>query len=101
MPKQYIKNLVISLIKDDLVNNKLISGLNNLGLSASDFHLGLSETILTLMELDSENDSIQDAYFNLTQQCSLLDLSDLANRGSQLDKLANNIYTALLKYKQT
>jgi hypothetical protein len=99
MSEQYIKNLVISLIKDDLVNNKLVSGLNNLGLSASDFHLGLSDTILTLMQLDCENDSIQDAYFNLTQQCSLLNLSDLANRALQLDNLANNIYNALLKYK--
>lgn len=51
-------SLVLSLIKDDLINNKLINGLNTLGLSAGDYHLHLSETILNLIGLDTESDAI-------------------------------------------
>lgn len=38
MQQNQNSNLVLSLIKDDLINNKLINGLNTLGLSAGDYH---------------------------------------------------------------
>jgi hypothetical protein len=93
-------NLILSLIKDDLINNKLINGLNTLGLSAGDYHLHLSETILNLIGLDTENDAIHDLYFNLTQQSETLDLTDITNREKQLTRLATEIYSELLKQKQ-
>ncbi|MFD1001935.1 hypothetical protein ACFQ21_21600 [Ohtaekwangia kribbensis] len=89
------KNLIISLIKDDLTNNKLVSGLNNLGLNASDYHLQLSETILTMMGLDTEDDSIHDLYFQLTQQSESLDLSNIGTREQQLNAMAQSIYSEL------
>ena len=93
-------NLVLSLIKDDLINNKLINGLNTLGLSAGDYHLHLSETILNLIGLDTESDAIHDLYFKLTQQSETLDLTDITNREKQLTRLATEIYSELLKQKQ-
>jgi hypothetical protein len=93
-------SLVLSLIKDDLINNKLINGLNTLGLSAGDYHLHLSETILNLIGLDTENDAINNLYFNLTQQSETLDLTDITNREKQLIQLATEIYSELLKQKQ-
>jgi hypothetical protein len=93
-------SVVLSLIKDDLINNKLINGLNMLGLSAGDYHLHLSETILNLIGLDTENDAIHDLYFNLTQQSETLDLTDITNREKQLTRLATEIYSELLKQKQ-
>lgn len=93
------KNLIISLIKDDLTNNKLVSGLNNLGLSAGDYHLQLSETILTMIGLDTEDDSIHDLYFQLTQQSESLDLSNISTREQQLNSMAQSIYSELSRRK--
>lgn len=100
MQQNQNSNLVLSLIKDDLINNKLVNGLNTLGLSAGDYHLHLSETILNLIGLDTENDAILNLYFNLTQQSQFLDLTDIANREKQLTQLASEIYSVLLKQKQ-
>ena len=100
MIQQHTSELILSLIKDDLINNKLINGLNTLGLSAGDYHLHLSETIMNLIGLDTENDAIHDLYFNLTQQSETLDLTDITNREKQLTRLATEIYSELLKQKQ-
>lgn len=93
------KDLIVSLIKDDLINNKLVSGLTDLGLCAGDYHLNLSETILNLLGLEREDDAINDLYFNLTQQSSTLNLSDIATREQRLTELAMQIYTELLRRK--
>ncbi len=93
------KDLIVSLIKDDLINNKLVSGLTDLGLCAGDYHLNLSETILTLLGLETEDDAINDLYFNFTQQCTALNLSDIATRDQQLTALATEIYSELLKFR--
>ena len=92
-------NLIISLIKDDLTNNKLVSGLTDLGLCAGDYHLQLSETILTMIGLDTEDDSIHDLYFQLTQQSESLDLSNIGTREEQLNKMAQSIYSELSRKK--
>jgi hypothetical protein len=100
MIQTYTQQLILSLIKDDLINNKLVNGLNTLGLGAGDYHLHLSETILNLIGLDTENDAILNLYFNLTQQSQFLNLTDIANREKQLTQLASEIYSVLLKQKQ-
>lgn len=91
------KQLIPFLIKEDLINNKLVSGLTDLGLCAGDDHLNLSETILNLLGLETEDDAMHDLYFNLTQQSNTLNLSDIATREQQLTELAMQIYTELLK----
>jgi hypothetical protein len=93
-------SLVLSLIKDDLISNKLINGLNTLGLGAGDYHLHLSETILNLIGLDTENDTILNLYYNLTRQSETLDLTNITQREKQLTQLATEIYSELLKQKQ-
>ena len=39
------KELIISLIRDNLINLKLVSGLNHMGLIADDYYLHLGDTI--------------------------------------------------------
>lgn len=45
------EELIIRLIKDNLINTKLISGLNCLGLIADDYTLFLGETIFFTVRL--------------------------------------------------
>jgi hypothetical protein len=51
------QSLILSLIRDSLVNYKLTTGLNALGLNADDYHVFLPDTIFKLMELENTEDS--------------------------------------------
>ena len=48
------KQLIVSLIKDDLIHTKLIYGLEALGLNALDYHLHLSETVFELLGIPDD-----------------------------------------------
>lgn len=95
------EQLIISLIKDDLINSKLVNGLSQLGLSAGDYHLNLSETIFNLMGIDgaTDNDKLLDYYINLTSASQGIDLSNIAGRGTALEDLAQSIYRELCQWK--
>ncbi|MFD1000478.1 hypothetical protein ACFQ21_14230 [Ohtaekwangia kribbensis] len=95
------EQLIISLIKDDLINSKLVNGLSQLGLSAGDYHLHLSETIFTLMGIDGveDDDKLLDHYIGLISVAQNVDLTDIAGRNSVLEKLAHSIYIELLRRK--
>lgn len=47
--KPHDKKLIISLIKDDLINSKLVNELSGLGLNADGYLLHIKETVLDLM----------------------------------------------------
>ena len=51
------KDLILSLIKDNLINTRLLMGLGNLGLIADDYTLHLGDTIFKLMEFESDEQS--------------------------------------------
>ncbi len=95
------EQLIISLIKDDLINSKLVNGLNQLGLSAGDYHLNLSGTIFSLMGIvgAANNDKLLDYYINLTSASQHIDLSNIAERGAALENLAYSIYRELCEWK--
>ncbi|HEY9009340.1 MAG TPA: hypothetical protein VIM75_24555 [Ohtaekwangia sp.] len=95
------EQLIISLIKDDLINHKLVSGLNRLGLNASDYHLHLSETIFRLMGIDTyaEDEKLQDRYIELTSTVEHVDLTKITGRTIMLDTLVRNIYNELFRRK--
>ena len=58
------KQLILSLIKDDLVNAKLVYSLNALGLNASSYFLHLSETVFQLLKIkeDERSDELYERY---------------------------------------
>jgi hypothetical protein len=88
--------LIRSLIKDDLINSRLVSGLNDLGLDSGKYYLHLSETIFSLLGLkDIENGAeIWEEYFFLVEKASKI---DIAGNPEQLDNLAEDIYSTLEK----
>lgn len=92
------KELIISLIKDDLVNTKLINGLMNVGLDPGNYFLHLSETIFKLMDFEDSmmTDEIFTDYLRLVEKVKHVDISGYSG---QLDKLANKIYFELSNIK--
>jgi hypothetical protein len=98
MPQHKLQTLtsahIISLIRDDLINYKLVSSLNDLGLNAHDYFLRLSETIFELVGIDErESDTIFESYLLQLKKVKKLPLKKSA---AGLDLLAASIYKDLL-----
>ena len=91
------KKLILSLIKDDLINYHLVAGLEDLGFDASHYHLFLSETIFSLMDINVVNDAEQEALYKLYLELfKKVRKFDLTENNEQLEGLALEIYMALV-----
>lgn len=89
--------LIVSLIKDDLINAKLINGLNNLGLNAGMYYLNLSDTIFVLLGIteNKEGEKLFEHYLMLRNEA--VAILDLKTYPQALNDLANEIYQKLKK----
>jgi hypothetical protein len=98
---EFSRKIILSLIKDDLINMRLVHGLNNLGLNADDYTLNLSTTIFELMGID-KNDPVAERllenYIDTTKSTTLLKQEELK---SELDKSALEVYQSLILAKET
>ncbi|MCC6372358.1 MAG: hypothetical protein IT236_15245 [Bacteroidia bacterium] len=93
------KNLILSLIKDDLINTKLISGLENLGIDAGLYLLGISDAIFVLMGIDDgkKGEELFEYYLDLRDGKILR--VDLKESYEAIDGLVLEIYDALIAKK--
>lgn len=91
--------LIISLIKDDLINTKLVNGLIDLGLDAGAYYLHLDNTIFKLVGYanDSYSEEIYQQYRDLAASAKHIDISQ-NNVG--LDSLAMELFLFLVLKKQ-
>ena len=94
MDRKQQRELIISLIKDNLINTKLVLGLNNLGLNAGDYHLSLSNTILNVSGVTISDEKFE-AYQDLFKQATEIDM----DHPKQLNKTAEKIYKQIIKLK--
>ena len=92
------KPIILSLIKDDIVNTNLISGLRELGIDSGDYLLHIPEAILQLMGFEDgpDTDEIYDAYFDLIQHITPKSPNELR---AIADENAEMIYKVLLAFK--
>jgi hypothetical protein len=88
------KELIIRLIKDDLLNQRLISNFKSIGFYSDDYHLNLSETIFKIMGIDDSNDEILEQYI---RKNDLLVRSRRFKNSPFFEKTAESIYEYLLK----
>lgn len=88
------KKLILILIKNDLINNKLITSLNHLGVDASTYYTYLSTSIFELMGFEAKgyDETLYDQYNVWSQEVTSLDHT---NEGKALDDLAEKIYGKL------
>lgn len=90
----HLQNIVIRLIKDDLVNTRFIDRLNKAGLDASPFLLHLHEAIFLLMELGDRTDQ-EEMYEWYFQQLEKADLPDHNIQDESVHELAHGIFRTL------
>lgn len=93
------KKLILSLIKDDLINTKLVNGLDSLGLNAQDYLLlHLSDTIFKLMKIkdDEKGEKLFEYYLDLKNNVRFI---EAAKSHDAFDDLALEIYFDLMSKK--
>lgn len=88
------KEVIIRLIRDHLVNTRLISGLDSLGLCPDDYYLHLSDTIFKMMEIKDENEELYHAYLDW---CVKISKKNIFRDQKLLKKYATEIYGFLEK----
>lgn len=89
------KSLVLSNIKDDLINTKLVDTLNDLGMQADHFRLRASVTIFNLMKIKTVPDrweKIHDEYLDKTRKILQIDTEESPRL---VDILVQEIYDFL------
>ncbi|MBL7884647.1 MAG: hypothetical protein JNL69_11305 [Bacteroidia bacterium] len=88
------KKLILSLIKDSLINAKLVNGLNEMGLNADNYFLHLNDTVFNLMGYDDneETEQIFELFVELSKRAMFIDISQ---SHKPLDDLALQIYIEL------
>jgi hypothetical protein len=92
------EKLILSLIKDDLINTSLIHKLQKIGLYSDSYFLHLSMTIFELMgfEDNEETEEMHDRYLELSEKSALIDITE---SNKEMEKLAREIYEKLFSKK--
>ena len=92
------RTLIIALIKDDLINTRLVNGLNAIGLNADDYLLHLSDTIFKLLGIgdDAAGETIFEWYMDSLKR---VDQINICEDAEALNELATQIYLELLLEK--
>jgi len=93
------KNIILSLIKDDLMNTQLIDGLNNIGLDAGNYYLNISESFFALMDFGNydQETKLYNDYFDFAEQAIA---TNRFKTPEQIDALALEVYNKLLLEKE-
>lgn len=87
------------LIKNDLINKRLLGGLNQIGLEADDFLLSLNDMVFELLKLedtDPKKEEFYDLYDTLTSEILKYPPDKWQN---SLDRLSKKIFKELLLLK--
>jgi hypothetical protein len=90
------KKLILSLIRDNLKNTRLVLGLNELGFSAGDYLLHLSETVIDLMDIKNLTEDEFESYQDLYEQVIEIDVTE---DSKPLNRLSESIYQHLIILK--
>ena len=93
------KTLVLSIIKDDLINTKLVYSLNELGLQADHYCLHASITVLKLLRIKATPqrwEKIYTDYLDMTRKVLQISIEEFPR---QVDALALEIFDFLKQCK--
>jgi hypothetical protein len=87
------KDLIIRLIKDDIINTKLVNGLDKLGLFSDDYILNLGDTVFRLFGFPEEDEESFEFYMDQRKRANKFSIKSHKPFGV----LAEDIYNELEK----
>ncbi len=88
------KELIISLIKDNLTNTRLVNGLDLLGMDSGNYYLNLSETIFKLIGITIDDEDFFEEYMD---ECRTVNNIDIFKHPELLNSLALSLYNKLIE----
>ncbi len=90
-----MKNQILLLIEDSIVNAKLVNALERIGIDASLYNLNCPAVVFDLLGLSSEEkkDELYALFFDLIREGETIDFSDSRE---ELRIFAENVYESLL-----
>lgn len=88
------KELILSLIKDDLINVRLVHGLEKLGLASGEYYLHLSETIFKLVGITVDDEDFFEDYMD---ECKTVNNIDIFKHPELLNSLTLSLYNKLVE----
>ena len=89
------KDIILALIKDDLINSKLVYSLNSIGLEADSYQLHASITILTLLKFNTTQSRWEDIHDKYLEKVRKVLQIDIQESPRLIDALAQEIYNFL------
>lgn len=89
------KILIIQLLKDNLINTRLLNGLQRLGFGTEMYFLSLPDLVLEIMEITLDDDFELGTYIQLFDKVDEIDIEDKI----ELEALALEIYDHLMSLK--
>jgi hypothetical protein len=87
------KEIIITLIKDHIINTRLVNGLNALGWHSLDYHLNLSDAIFKLIGIADEKEELFEIYL---KWCSKVSQADIFENPRLLNAYATEMYFILV-----
>lgn len=87
------EEIIIRLLKDHLVQTRLLHGLGQLGLCPDNYYLHLSDTIFKMMGISDECDELFQVYLDW---CTKMSQTEVFSDQRLLDDYAREIYAVLL-----
>lgn len=93
------KEIALMLIRDDLVNTKLVDGLCNMDFNAESFYLNISSVVFRLVGIDIDDPKNESIYEQYLERCSTAIYVSLKESETSFENLANEIYLFLLGEK--
>jgi len=93
------KKLILSLIKDDLLNTQFINRLNIIGLDAGKYYLHLSQTFFVLMGFGDfqQETELYEEYFDFSEKALA---ENFLENPEHLDKTVLEVYNKLKAEKE-
>lgn len=88
------KKIIVNLIKDDLINIRLVYGLETLGLNAGNYYLNLNETIFQLSGIKENREDFFETYI---EKCRKVHKVDIFGNPELLNDMALRLYKELKK----
>lgn len=94
------KELVLMLIRDDLVISKLMYGLTNLGIQADAYLIDISTAVFKLMGLEEENKKNEAIYYAYVTLGTEINKTPIEDAHEVIENIALKMYNLLLAHSE-
>ena len=94
------KQMILMLLRDDIVNTKLVDSLCDLGFHAEVYYLNTSSVVFKLLEIDIDNPKNEQIYKEYIELRSKSIYAHTYKKQCSFDNIAMDLYKLLISKKR-